>query len=109
MSEELRISRAVFDPDAARAAGRSLYMCRHQSGTERSIAEITASHDLDLMFQEQYGVRWLTYLSSAWRAVPSVLSAPSARRLRPVLCRSRRDARVSGHRGGLERRQGFPG
>jgi DNA-binding CsgD family transcriptional regulator/class 3 adenylate cyclase len=38
-------------------------MCRHQTGTDRlrSFDEIAASHDLDLLFQEQHGVRWLTY------------------------------------------------
>jgi class 3 adenylate cyclase len=64
MSEALRITRFVFDRDASRAAGSHFYMCRHQSGRDRSMEEITASHDLDLMFQETYGVRWLSYFVS---------------------------------------------
>ena len=64
MTEELTITRSVFDPGAAWMAGRRLFMCRHHSDRDRPMEEITVSHALDLMYQERFGVRWLSYFVS---------------------------------------------
>jgi DNA-binding CsgD family transcriptional regulator len=62
MSEEMRVTKVAFDPEAAIAAGRHLFMCRHTGGRrDRSLEELTASHDFDLQLQDEYGVRWLSY------------------------------------------------
>jgi class 3 adenylate cyclase/DNA-binding CsgD family transcriptional regulator len=58
-SGELDLTRVAFD---AEASGLRLFMCRHTSSRpDRALADVAASHDLDLAFQKKHGVRWLSY------------------------------------------------
>ncbi|HWC31175.1 MAG TPA: nickel-binding protein, partial [Dehalococcoidia bacterium] len=60
MSEELRLTRVTYEN--GRPAGQRFFMCRHVGASpERALADVAASHDLDLKFQERHGVRWLSY------------------------------------------------
>ena len=60
--ESLRIEKVSFQPGARHAEDRHLFMCRHTGARrDRSLEDVTASHDLDLQFQEKYGLRWLSY------------------------------------------------
>jgi DNA-binding CsgD family transcriptional regulator len=78
MGDELHINRVTFDASAAKAAGRSLFMCRHVTSRDRPIKDITRNHDMDIRLQEQYGLNWLTYFvdSAAGRSF-CLAEAPS--------------------------------
>lgn len=61
-NDELRIRKVAFNPSASSRQGRHVFMCRHSGARrDRSLEDVTASHDLDLKFQEKYGLRWLSY------------------------------------------------
>jgi DNA-binding CsgD family transcriptional regulator len=62
MADRVRLSKVVFDAEAARRASQKLYMCRHQ-GRPRdvSLAQIASRHDLDVALQDKYNLTWLTY------------------------------------------------
>ena len=62
MDDGLNLTRAKFDPDAAQRAGRKLFMCRHLGRLNGiTIEGIASRHDLDLLFQDKYDLRWLSY------------------------------------------------
>ena len=59
MEDEIQVRHVTYD-DAA-LTGRHFFMCRHLGMPGRAVEDLTASHDLDLAFQEQHGLRWLSY------------------------------------------------
>jgi len=62
MNDGLNLTRAEFDPESARRSGRKLFMCRHLGRSQGITVEgIASRHDLDLLFQDKYDLRWLSY------------------------------------------------
>jgi class 3 adenylate cyclase len=76
MSEELRLTRVTQDD---LHPGKRIFMCRHTGGPNRALEGVTASHDLDIGFQDKHGLRWLSYFLDRSAGLSFCLAeAPSA-------------------------------
>ena len=79
MNQRADVSQVTFDAQAAKQAGRRLFMCRHQGRSpDARLDDLLARHEIDISLQDKYDMRWITYYLDMERGTSFCLAeAPS--------------------------------